>query len=101
MSSHPAAPYHLLHLQRYRGGERQMAKAEVAGLFIGKAVDEGRGYLSALDKLPAAAEIWLGPLGLEGDEQGDSRHHGGPERAVHLYPAEHYGYWRERYPQVA
>lgn len=101
MSSHPAAPYHLLNLQRYRGGERQMAKAEVAGLFIGKAVDEGRGYLSALDKLPAAAEVWLGPLGLEGDEQGDSRHHGGPERAVHLYPAEHYAYWRERYPQVA
>jgi MOSC domain-containing protein YiiM len=44
-----------------------MIKAEVAGLFIGKAVDEGRGYVSALNKLPVTVEVWLGPLGLEGD----------------------------------
>lgn len=33
--------------------------------------------------------------GLEGDQQGDTRHHGGPEKAVHHYPREHYGAWRE------
>lgn len=32
----------------------------------------------------------LGTNGLEGDEQADLRYHGGPEKALHQYPAEHY-----------
>lgn len=34
--------------------------------------------------------LWLGREGLAGDQQADRRVHGGPERAVHLYPAGHY-----------
>ncbi|MEX0607726.1 MAG: MOSC domain-containing protein [Halofilum sp. (in: g-proteobacteria)] len=34
--------------------------------------------------------------GIAGDEQGDIRHHGGVEKAVHHYPADHYAYWCER-----
>ena len=29
----------------------------------------------------------------EGDGQADPRYHGGPEKAVYLYPFEHYAYW--------
>jgi MOSC domain-containing protein YiiM len=36
----------------------------------------------------------LGPAGLEGDEQADRINHGGADKAVCLYPAEHYEYWR-------
>ena len=32
--------------------------------------------------------------GFEGDAQGDRRHHGGPDKAVHHYPLEHYALWR-------
>ncbi len=33
------------------------------------------------------------PVGLEGDEQGDLRVHGGVEKAIHHYPREHYAAW--------
>ncbi|MFC3712571.1 MOSC domain-containing protein [Sphingoaurantiacus capsulatus] len=36
----------------------------------------------------------LTTLGFAGDEQGDRKHHGGPEKAVHHYPRDHYAYWR-------
>ncbi|MFM0666471.1 MOSC domain-containing protein [Paraburkholderia sediminicola] len=35
-------------------------------------------------------------LGLVGDEQVDLSVHGGLEKAVYMYPAEHYPWWRER-----
>lgn len=28
-----------------------------------------------------------------GDGQADLKHHGGPDKAVCVYPAEHYSYW--------
>lgn len=40
---------------------------------------------------PAPWRIWR--HGLEGDRQGDLRHHGGPEKALHHYPREHYAAW--------
>jgi len=36
---------------------------------------------------------------LDGDRQADLSVHGGPDKAVYGYPAEHYAYWRERLPQ--
>ena len=35
----------------------------------------------------------LRTLNLEGDRQADQRVHGGPERAVLIYPADHYPAW--------
>ena len=77
-----------------------MIKSIVMGVFIGKAKDIGGGLCSAIDKQPVSHRLWLWPQGLGNDEQGDPRFHGGPERALHHYPAEHYAYWRERYPQL-
>lgn len=71
------------------------------GLFIGKAEEITEGLLSALDKQPVLAPLWLGETGLAHDEQGDSQFHGGPDRALHHYPREHYQAWQQRYPQVA
>lgn len=34
--------------------------------------------------------------GIVGDAQVDTRHHGGPDRAVHHFPREHYGEYRRR-----
>ncbi len=53
-----------------------------------------RGSRSAIDKQPRAGKVFCGALGLAGDEQGDTRVHGGPDKAVHHYPSEHYAAWR-------
>ena len=52
------------------------------------------GSLSAIDKRPCSGPVAVGPLGLEGDEQGDLRVHGGPHKAVHCYAWEQYQPWR-------
>lgn len=32
-------------------------------------------------------------VGLNGDHQGDTKNHGGPEKAIHHYPRDHYAAW--------
>ena len=49
---------------------------------------------SAIVKEPVPS-AWLGCEGLEGDAQVDRRYHGGPERALLAYCADHYPWWRE------
>ncbi len=71
-------------------------------LRIGRARAFGpNGEPSAIDKRPATAPLWLGLQGLAGDEQGDPHHHGGPEKAVHHYAAEHYAAWRQELPPAS
>ena len=48
-----------------------------------------------------AAFKQIGPEGFSGDAQADRRVHGGPEKAVHLYPAAHYTRLAERFPEAA
>lgn len=54
----------------------------------------GTDHPSAIVKSPVAGPVWLGASGLAGDEQADRRVHGGPEKALHHYPGEHYAAWR-------
>ena len=56
-----------------------------------------RGQLSAIDKHPLRGVVGVTRNGLAGDEQGDTRHHGGLEKALHHYPFEHYKAWREEF----
>ena len=61
----------------------------------GRAVPYTRpGSRSAIAKTPVRGPVHVGPLGLEGDEQGDPKVHGGPDKAVHQYAQEHYVPWR-------
>lgn len=53
----------------------------------------GRTVLSGIQKTPVRGPVDVGPLGLAHDEQGDRKHHGGPDKAVLLYPGEHYQAW--------
>lgn len=59
------------------------------------------GQMSGMFKHPSLERVALGPTGLAGDQQGDLRHHGGPEKAVHHYPAEHYAAFIAHWPQLA
>lgn len=60
-----------------------------------------KGVPSGIDKQPATGPVVLTGTGLEGDEHGDTRHHGGAEKAVHLYPQDHYADWRRELPDLA
>jgi MOSC domain-containing protein YiiM len=52
-------------------------------------------WTSGFHKQTIRGRIWLGYEGLRGDQQADRRHHGGVDKAVCVYPAEHYPGWRE------
>ena len=43
---------------------------------------------------------WLGYEGFRGDEQADRRYHGGPDKAVCVYPHEHYHFWQSELPDL-
>ncbi len=64
-------------------------------LLTGRAAPlSGSDVLSGIGKTPVAGPLTFGPEGFEGDEQADRRVHGGAEKAVHHYPADHYESWR-------
>ncbi|UOQ43854.1 MOSC domain-containing protein [Halobacillus salinarum] len=58
--------------------------------------DQGK-LESAYRKKPVQHPVYLTKLNFEGDEQADKKHHGGLDKAVCLYPAQHYHYWENEY----
>lgn len=75
---------------------RMMNTFPLLGLCTGQVAPLGpRGVASGIVKHQVHQALMLSSLGLEGDAQGDTIKHGGPEKAVHHYPFEHYGAWRE------
>jgi len=50
---------------------------------------------SAIGKRAVEGPVRIHRLGLEGDEQADLAVHGGPDKAIHHYPHDHYAWWRE------
>jgi MOSC domain-containing protein YiiM len=52
---------------------------------------------SAMDKQQAREAVWLDRDGLQDDRVADHRFHGGPDRSLCHYPAEHYLHWRRLY----
>ncbi|MDO8285519.1 MAG: MOSC domain-containing protein [Rhodoferax sp.] len=70
----------------------------VANIQVARAhrvVIDGRSILTAIHKTAVRGPVAVQPLGLQGDEQADLSVHGGLEKAVYAYPAEHYAFWRE------
>lgn len=53
-----------------------------------------RPWTSGIDKHATAGPVRLTRLNLEGDAQADLNHHGGPDKAVCVYPRAHYPAWR-------
>ena len=51
-------------------------------------------------KTPVAGRVPLTTLNLEGDRQSDLSVHGGRNKAVYIYPSEHYEYWRRELPGI-
>lgn len=73
-----------------------LSNVRVDALLAGSAKPYTRpGSRSAIDKQPLAGVVSIGEFGITGDEQGDPRVHGGPDKAIHHYAFDHYNAWRD------
>lgn len=54
----------------------------------------GRRVFTGIFKEPVEGRVPVRKLNLDGDGQADLKVHGGPDKAVYLYPAEHYPHWQ-------
>ena len=54
---------------------------------------------SGFRKSAAAGRVAVERLGLEGDAQADLTVHGGPDKAIYIYPGGHYAWWRNALPE--
>ena len=60
----------------------------------------GQAVTTGIFKEPVSGHIKLRRINLDGDKQADLTVHGGPDKAVYAYPAEHYDYWKKRLPNT-
>ncbi len=56
--------------------------------------------LSAIFKVPAKGPVAVRKLNLEGNWQADLSVHGGENKAVYVYPSEHYEFWQRAFPRM-
>jgi MOSC domain-containing protein YiiM len=54
------------------------------------------GTQSAMAREATDDPVMLRINGFEGDQVADTKVHGGPEKALHLYPPEHYPFWNAK-----
>ena len=58
----------------------------------------GGAVLTSIFKAPVRGPVRVRRLNLDGDQQSDLSVHGGPFKAVYVYPSEHYAFWRAELP---
>lgn len=61
---------------------------------------KGKPVSTGIFKEPVNERVMVRSLNLEGDGQADLTVHGGLEKAVYVYPFEHYDYWRDELPDI-
>jgi len=58
----------------------------------------GKSVKTSIWKTPVEGAVRVTTLNLQGDERSDLSVHGGADKAVYVYPSEHYAYWRAELP---
>src|SRR5437870_9370287 len=53
----------------------------------------GKTVRTGIFKEPVTGPVPVRRLNLDGDAQADPSVHGGPDKAVYVYPAAHYSFW--------
>jgi MOSC domain-containing protein YiiM len=60
----------------------------------------GKTVRTSIWKYPVQGRVHVSTLNLDGDQQSDLSVHGGFDKAVYIYPSEHYSYWRTQLPDL-
>jgi len=63
-------------------------------------IRDGQEVLTGIFKAPVEKRVRMRTLNLDGDQQADLSVHGGPNKAVYVYPSEHYPFWKKELPGV-
>ena len=61
---------------------------------------DGEPVSTGIFKEPIDGRVMMRTLNLDGDRQADLSVHGGPGKAVYVYPAEHYDFWKRELPEM-
>lgn len=61
---------------------------------------KGKTVRTGIFKEPVHARVMVRSLNLDGDGQADLTVHGGLDKAIYVYPFEHYNYWRNQLPDT-
>lgn len=56
---------------------------------------KGRSVTTGIFKTPVANRVMVRRMNLDGDRQADLSVHGGADKAVYIYPSEHYATWAQ------
>lgn len=73
---------------------------EIRSLNVGKPIEvehQGKTVRTGIFKMPVKDARYLSKVNFAGDEQADLKFHGGPDKAVCVYPFERYAYWEEKF----
>jgi len=60
----------------------------------------GRKVTTSIWKAPTKGRVTVRQVNIDGDKQSDLTAHGGPDKAVYVYPSEHYAFWRAEFPGI-
>ncbi len=59
---------------------------------------KGKIVRTSIFKAPVSGRVRVAKLNVEGDQQSDLTVHGGIDKAVYVYPSEHYPFWHRELP---
>jgi MOSC domain-containing protein YiiM len=59
---------------------------------------KGMKFETGIFKEPVEHRVRMRQLNLDGDRQADLTVHGGADKAVYVYPGEHYEFWQREFP---
>jgi MOSC domain-containing protein YiiM len=76
---------------------------EIISINVGRprlVMRNGEPVSTGIFKDPVTGPVMLRTLNLDGDRQADLSVHGGPQKAVYVYPSEHYPFWKNELPDM-
>ncbi|MEM6472994.1 MAG: MOSC domain-containing protein [Planctomycetota bacterium] len=82
---------------------------KIHSIQIGKVITEGdpesrhvteKQWTSAFRKQPVCGPVAVSSIGIDGDFVADTKHHGGPDKAILCYPLKHYEDWANEHPEL-
>src|SRR5262245_22345429 len=86
---------------RSSAGEGNEMRIVSVNVGIPREIDwKGERVLTSIFKSPVSGSVPVRRLNIDGDRQSDLSVHGGIDKAVYAYPAEHYRFWKEQLPGV-